>query len=90
MKIFCFAQWSFPCSAPCPVFADEGHHHEELTETQLGTVHFPVSCAAGGAEAVRARRRAVALLLVRGSGEGIYATSPRTIPSAPWRSGAWR
>ena len=21
------------------------HHHEELTETQLGTVHFPVSCA---------------------------------------------
>src|SRR5256885_16896246 len=22
------------------------HHHEELTETQLGTVHFPVSCAA--------------------------------------------
>src|SRR5215831_8766968 len=28
-----------------PVFADdEGHHHEELTEQQLGTVHFPVSC----------------------------------------------
>lgn len=25
--------------------ADEGHHHEELTEQQLGTVHFPVSCA---------------------------------------------
>jgi tetratricopeptide (TPR) repeat protein len=22
------------------------HHHEELTETQLGTVHFPISCAA--------------------------------------------
>jgi hypothetical protein len=22
------------------------HHHEALTETQLGTVHFPVSCAA--------------------------------------------
>ena len=22
------------------------HHHEDLTETQLGTVHFPVSCAA--------------------------------------------
>jgi len=21
------------------------HHHEDLTETQLGTVHFPVSCA---------------------------------------------
>jgi hypothetical protein len=23
------------------------HHHEDLTETQLGTVHFPISCAAG-------------------------------------------
>src|SRR5579872_6753906 len=30
-------------------FADDEkdhHHHEDLTETQLGTVHFPVSCAA--------------------------------------------
>jgi tetratricopeptide (TPR) repeat protein len=26
--------------------ADEGHHHEDLTPDQLGTVHFPVSCAA--------------------------------------------
>ena len=26
--------------------ADEGHHHEDLTTDQLGTVHFPVSCAA--------------------------------------------
>jgi tetratricopeptide (TPR) repeat protein len=26
--------------------ADEGHHHEELTEAQLGTVHFSSSCAA--------------------------------------------
>ncbi|HXW99861.1 MAG TPA: hypothetical protein VEJ00_01500 [Candidatus Acidoferrales bacterium] len=29
-------------------FADDDHdmhHHEALTETQLGTVHFPVSCA---------------------------------------------
>ncbi len=24
--------------------ADEGHHHEDLTQDQLGTVHFPVSC----------------------------------------------
>lgn len=24
--------------------ADEGHHHEELTQQQLGTVHFPISC----------------------------------------------
>jgi len=28
-----------------PAFADEGHHHEDLTDKQLGTVHFPVSCA---------------------------------------------
>jgi tetratricopeptide (TPR) repeat protein len=27
--------------------ADEGHHHEDLTTDQLGTVHFPVSCATG-------------------------------------------
>ncbi|HEY7617732.1 MAG TPA: hypothetical protein VH744_13075 [Terriglobales bacterium] len=26
-------------------WADEGHHHEELTPEQLGTVHFPVSCS---------------------------------------------
>jgi len=28
----------------CGVSADEGHHHEELTQDQLGTVHFPVWC----------------------------------------------
>jgi tetratricopeptide (TPR) repeat protein len=28
------------------LLADEGHHHEDLTAEQLGTVHFPVSCAA--------------------------------------------
>ena len=27
--------------------ADEGHHHEDLTTDQLGTVHFPVSCMDG-------------------------------------------
>jgi Tetratricopeptide repeat len=26
--------------------ADEGHHHEEMTEAQVGIVHFPTSCAA--------------------------------------------
>jgi tetratricopeptide (TPR) repeat protein len=25
---------------------EKSHHHEDLTETQLGTVHFPLSCAA--------------------------------------------
>ena len=29
-----------------PTFADEGHHHEDLTPDQIGEVHFPVSCAA--------------------------------------------
>ena len=28
-----------------PLLADEGHHHDEMTVQQLGTVHFPVSCA---------------------------------------------
>jgi tetratricopeptide (TPR) repeat protein len=26
--------------------ADEGHHHEDMTEAQVGTVQFPSSCAA--------------------------------------------
>ena len=38
---------------------DEGHHHEELTPQQLGTVHFPVSCAA---EVQKPFERGVALL----------------------------
>ena len=25
---------------------DEGRHHEEMTEAQVGTVHFPISCSA--------------------------------------------
>jgi tetratricopeptide (TPR) repeat protein len=29
-----------------PAFADEGHHHD-LTAQELGSVHFPVSCAKG-------------------------------------------
>jgi tetratricopeptide (TPR) repeat protein len=30
---------------PAVLADDEGHHHEDLTEAQLGTVHFPSSCA---------------------------------------------
>ena len=37
----------------------EHHHHEDLTETQLGTVHFPVSCSAS---VQKAFARGVALL----------------------------
>jgi tetratricopeptide (TPR) repeat protein len=28
-------------------YTDEGPHHEQMTPEQLGTVHFPVSCASG-------------------------------------------
>jgi hypothetical protein len=34
-------------SLPTAVLADdEEHHHEDITEAQVGTVHFPTSCAA--------------------------------------------
>jgi tetratricopeptide (TPR) repeat protein len=57
MKSFCLAM-AFLCCA-LPAVADEGHHHEDLTEKQLGTVHFPISCA----EAVQKPfERGVALL----------------------------
>jgi tetratricopeptide (TPR) repeat protein len=39
--------------------ADEGHHHEELTLDQLGTVHFPVSCSPASQKAFE---KGVALL----------------------------
>jgi len=38
---------------------DQVHHHEDLTETQLGTVHFPISCSAS---AQKPFERGVALL----------------------------
>jgi hypothetical protein len=39
LALSCLFTWS--------AFADaqEDHHHEDLTETQLGTVHFPIFCA---------------------------------------------
>src|SRR4030095_8876988 len=39
--------------------ADEGHHHEELTQDQLGSVNFPTSCAPSGQKSFE---RGVALL----------------------------
>ncbi len=43
-----------------PSFADGDHqHHEELTQEQLGTVHFPVSCTP---EAQKTFQKGVALL----------------------------
>lgn len=41
------------------LFADEGHHHEDVTADQLGTVHFPVSCSPA---AQKSFERGVALL----------------------------
>jgi tetratricopeptide (TPR) repeat protein len=41
------------------VAADEVHHHEDLTEAQLGTVHFPSSCSAAMQKPVE---RGVAML----------------------------
>jgi hypothetical protein len=42
MKICCLALAVL--LSPFIARADEGHHHEELNEAQLGTVHFPSSC----------------------------------------------
>jgi len=30
-----------------PLVGDEGHHHDDLNEQQLGAVHLPISCAPG-------------------------------------------
>jgi tetratricopeptide (TPR) repeat protein len=38
---------------------DEGHHHEELTEAQVGIVHFPSSCLAAEQKPIQ---RGVAML----------------------------
>src|SRR5579863_6041493 len=38
---------------------DDAHHHEDMTEAQVGTVHFPTSCAAS---AQKPFERGVALL----------------------------
>jgi hypothetical protein len=47
-------------ASSCLAVADEGHqHHEELTQEQLGTVHFPVSCTP---EAQKTFEKGVALL----------------------------
>jgi predicted Zn-dependent protease len=47
-------------TAVCLSVADEGqHHHDELNQQQLGSVHFPVSC---DAQVQKAFERGVALL----------------------------
>ena len=45
MRILCSAlAVLFACSLPL-LADDDSHHHEEMTEAQVGTVHFPSSCA---------------------------------------------
>ncbi len=58
MKVRSFLVFILFCS-PCLLSADEGHHHEDLTEAQLGKVHFPSSCAPAMQKPVE---RGVALL----------------------------
>jgi tetratricopeptide (TPR) repeat protein len=45
MKIFVLALIAGLCLSLAGLADDDGHHHEDLTGQQLGTVHFPVSCA---------------------------------------------
>lgn len=44
MKVFLIAGILLLSSCFLPA-DDEGHHHEDITEAQVGTVHFPSSCA---------------------------------------------
>jgi hypothetical protein len=46
MKRLAIASLLFVTLCGVTLFADEGHHHEEITADQLGSVHFPVSCDA--------------------------------------------
>jgi tetratricopeptide (TPR) repeat protein len=55
-----FLPFAFQASAPALADDEPGHHHhEDLNETQLGTVNFPVSCAEA---AQKPFARAMALL----------------------------
>jgi tetratricopeptide (TPR) repeat protein len=49
----------FLCLSTFSAADDEGHHHEELTEAQVGIVHFPSSCLAAEQKPVE---RGVAML----------------------------
>jgi len=59
MKIYALLL-AFSLCAPIVLRADdEGHHHEDLTEAQVGIVHFPSSCLAAEQKPVE---RGVAML----------------------------
>jgi len=46
-RLVCSLMFCLLCVFPAIADDGQGHnHHEDLNQTQLGTVHFPVSCAA--------------------------------------------
>lgn len=59
MKMCALLLAFFLCGATFAAADDEGHHHEELTEAQVGIVHFPSSCLAAEQKPVA---RGVAML----------------------------
>src|SRR6201985_1415842 len=59
MKICVFLLACSLCAPNLLRADDEGHHHEELTEAQVGIVHFPSSCLAAEQKPVE---RGVAML----------------------------
>src|SRR5438128_1592038 len=59
MKIYAFLLAFSLCAPKFLAAADEGHHHEELTEAQVGIVHFSSSCLAAEQKPVE---RGVAML----------------------------
>jgi hypothetical protein len=66
-RLACLLLFSVTCAFALAAVANDDdqdnekdhHHHEDLTETQLGTVHFPISC---GASVQKPFARGVALL----------------------------
>ena len=59
MKTFALLLAIFLCASILAVADDEGHHHEDLTEAQVGIVHFPSSCLAAEHKPIQ---RGVAML----------------------------
>ncbi|MGH9517168.1 MAG: tetratricopeptide repeat protein [Terriglobales bacterium] len=59
MKIYALLLAFCLCASNLLKADDEGHHHEELTEAQVGIVHFPSSCLAAEQKPVE---RGVAML----------------------------
>jgi hypothetical protein len=59
MKTFLSVSLLLLLSCSLAMADDEGHHHEDLTEAEVGTVHFPTSCAPSSQRSIE---RGVAML----------------------------